>query len=197
MLRAGDRRPGKVGCDGAGGYTGQLRGVIDPEAALSQATSSMYQMLRSNPRDHVAFADLLTGDIFEPSGLKAPVTTGALESSALLKRFVAPDIQIDKQPWLSFGFQFHLVACDVGTCVPVTVIDHCDDRVRDADEVDIDCGGSCHACGFDARCGVGSDCQSNQCDNGICREPTCNDGIKDGFETGVDCGAYGCAACGT
>jgi hypothetical protein len=29
----------------------------------------------------------------------------------------------------------------------------------------------------------------------MCREPSCDDGIKDGFETGIDCGAYGCAAC--
>jgi hypothetical protein len=183
--------------DGAGGYTGQLRGVVDPAAALVRAVASTYQMLRSNPQDHVAFADLLTGDLFDHTGPKAPVTLGSLASSTLLKSFVAPDLWLDNQQWLSFGFQFHLVACDAGTCAPATVIDHCDDRVEDDDEIDVDCGGSCHACGFDARCVVGSDCQTGGCDHGICREPTCNDGLQDGFETGVDCGAYGCAACGT
>ena len=102
---------------------------------------------------------------------------------------------IDDQNWLSFGIIVHLVPCDDGTCAPATVIDHCDDRIQDGDETDIDCGGSCRACGFDTKCEVAADCQTGACDAGMCREPSCSDGIQDGFETGVDCGTYGCPAC--
>jgi hypothetical protein len=180
--------------DGSGGYTGQLRGVIDPEVAAEQAAISTYQMLRSNPHDHLGFADLLTRDIFSDKPPVA-VTLANIKASTLFTSLLAPDVSFGGTRWLSFGFQFHLVPCDAGTCAPVTVIDHCDDRIQDLDETDIDCGGSCHACGFDSQCLVAADCQSGACDTGMCREPSCSDGIQDGFETGVDCGTYGCSAC--
>ena len=181
--------------DGAGGYTGQLRGTIDPAVALKQAAASIYQMVRSNPKDHVDFVGLLTHTIFgDAPGV--PLTLVTIESSSIMQSLLASDISFDGAQALSFGFQFHMVPCEMGTCSPETVIDHCDDRVQDADETDIDCGGSCHACGFDAKCVAGTDCQSGGCEaNGICREPTCNDGVRDGFETGVDCGTYGCRPC--
>jgi len=180
--------------DGTGGYTGRLRGVIDPQIALDQAATAIYRMLRSNPHDHLWLSEILTQDLFgeDPA---VEVTLANIQTSSALKSLLAPDLQIDGQRWLSFGFGFHLVPCDEGSCAPATVIDHCDDRVQDADETDLDCGGSCRACGFDSRCAVGADCQSGACDAGMCREPTCTDGIQDGFEFGVDCGAYGCPAC--
>ena len=33
-----------------------------------------------------------------------------------------------------------------------------------------------------------SDCQSGVCTGGICQAPTCNDGVRNGSETDVDCG---------
>ena len=38
------------------------------------------------------------------------------------------------------------------------------------------------------------DCQSRACDAGSCRAATCSDGVRDGFESDVDCGGP-CAAC--
>lgn len=181
--------------DGSGGYTGQLRGLIDPAIALKQAALSTYQMLRANPHDHVDFAQILTGDILDSNAPHVEVTLANIEASPLFLALVGPDLTIDGAHWLSFGFGFHLVPCDAGTCAPATVIDHCDDRVQDDDETDIDCGGSCHACGFDTKCEVATDCQTVACDAGKCREPSCSDGIQDGFETGVDCGTFGCPAC--
>jgi hypothetical protein len=181
--------------DGSGGYECQLRGLVDPQVALVQAAQGVYQMLRANPHDHVDFADILTRNIFTTAP-SVEVTLANIEASSILKSLLATDLVIDHQNWLSFGIVVHLVPCDAGTCAPATVIDHCDDRVQDADETDIDCGGSCHACGFDTRCEVATDCQTGACDAGMCREPSCSDGIQDGFETDVDCGTYGCPACG-
>jgi len=65
---------------------------------------------------------------------------------------------------------------------------HCIDGKRDADEVDIDCGGNdCGACGG-AACTQDSDCQSGSCASGKCAEPTCSDGVWDGYESSLDCG---------
>src|SRR6201999_2241258 len=100
--------------------TGQLRGVIDPTVALRQAATSTYEMLRANPHDHVGFAEILTRDIFNNTP-PVEVTLVNIAASSLLRSLLAPDLTIDGAPWLSFGFGFHLVACDVGTCAPATV----------------------------------------------------------------------------
>ncbi|MBL0220968.1 MAG: hypothetical protein IPQ07_44745 [Myxococcales bacterium] len=38
-------------------------------------------------------------------------------------------------------------------------------------------------------CTTPADCQTGGCDSGTCRAPTCTDGLRDGFESDVDCGA--------
>jgi len=177
-----------------GGYTAKVRGMIDPQIALHQAALGTYQMLRANPHDHVGLAEILTRDIFT-NDAPIEVTVSNLETNSVLKSLLAPDQMVDGQRFLSIGIGLHLVPCDEGTCSATTVIDHCDDRVQDADESDGDCGGSCHACGYATKCVVATDCQTGACDAGMCREPSCSDGIQDGFEIGVDCGAYGCPAC--
>ena len=178
--------------DGSGGYTGQLRRVIDPAIALKQAALSTYQMLRANPHDHVDFAQILTGDIArqqraarravtlcehrgEPA-VPGPGRAGSPRSTAPIG--------------CRSGSAFTSCRATPARAHRRRVIDHCDDRVQDDDETDIDCGGSCHACGFDTKCEVATDCQTVACDAGKCREPSCSDGIQDGFETGVDCGTF-------
>jgi hypothetical protein len=49
-------------------------------------------------------------------------------------------------------------------------------------------------CGNGGHCGAGSDCASAVCTGGLCAAPSCGDGVKNGGETGVDCGGA-CAAC--
>ena len=44
-------------------------------------------------------------------------------------------------------------------------------------------------------CSVGADCSSTVCSAGLCKAPACNDVIKDGAETDIDCGGGTCAAC--
>lgn len=70
----------------------------------------------------------------------------------------------------------------------------CDDRVQNANESDVDCGGQCPLCDNGATCTVGADCNSGFCPVGLCREPTCDDGQRNGDESGVDCGGS-CGPC--
>ncbi|WP_437574898.1 formylglycine-generating enzyme family protein [Sorangium sp. So ce887] len=81
----------------------------------------------------------------------------------------------------------------------------CDNGVRDGDETDTDCGRgasprggnpACPPCADLQDCAVGSDCESLSCVAGRCLSPSCSDGVKNGNETGIDCGdlCAGCAA---
>jgi hypothetical protein len=168
--------------DGAGGYLAQVRGLIPGDVALHQAAIGLQHMVMSNPRDHhEAFLQFDKND-------DSQVTVDEVESDYTLSSLLAADVEYDGSTWLSFGFEVHLVPCDTGTCFPTAIVDHCDDRVRDGDESDIDCGGSCRACAFEAECTTAADCESAACDGGTCRAPTCSDGARDGLETGVDCG---------
>ncbi|AKJ00351.1 Hypothetical protein AA314_01977 [Archangium gephyra] len=65
----------------------------------------------------------------------------------------------------------------------------CADGLRNGDELDVDCGGSCQPCG-----GRGDTSGPSGCTGNACAAPTCTDGVKNGAETGVDCGG-GCPAC--
>jgi hypothetical protein len=51
---------------------------------------------------------------------------------------------------------------------------------------------NCGACGH--ACAAGQACVSGMCMNAA---PTCNDGVKNGTETGVDCGGNACQPCAT
>lgn len=72
----------------------------------------------------------------------------------------------------------------------------CADNVKNNDETDIDCGGaSCGAgnkCPEMKHCAKATDCKSGVCQVGVCQKPSCNDGVMNGMETGIDCGAQTC-----
>jgi len=68
---------------------------------------------------------------------------------------------------------------------------------------DLDCSGyDCRASGYTCAdallCGVDADCLSGQCTNvgQQTRCTSCNNGVKDGLESGVDCGGEECGGCG-
>ncbi len=65
---------------------------------------------------------------------------------------------------------------------------------------DVNCGGVCTNPASDpANCGgCGHVCPAgDSCVSGVCQAPSsCSDGMKDGTETGVDCGGGVCPACG-
>jgi hypothetical protein len=98
--------------------------------------------------------------------------------------------------------------CLAGMCFP-----HCQDNQKDADETDVDCGGStCPACGPGLQCAHPSDCSTgfchhicqcvtdatcpakNVCLAGMCF-PHCQDNRQDLDETGIDCGGADCPQC--
>ena len=79
--------------------------------------------------------------------------------------------------------------CSAGKCMAGScVTDTCTNSVKDGDESDIDCGGSCSKCGLGKVCTQHADCLSDACD-GIssltCEAPdTCGNGK---IETGEGC----------
>ncbi len=80
--------------------------------------------------------------------------------------------------------------CSGGTCQAPS----CSDGVKNGNETDVDCGGSCPACPMGDTCGVDTDCQSAVCSAGTCAAPSCIDGVQNEGETGVDCGGP-CPSC--
>jgi len=70
----------------------------------------------------------------------------------------------------------------------------CTDGIKNGDETDIDCGGSCSACENGKNCKINFDCLSSYCNLYKICEANCNNGAKDGDETDVDCGGS-CPAC--
>lgn len=49
-------------------------------------------------------------------------------------------------------------------------------------------------CGDGKACAKGGDCQSGVCPVAVCAAPKCDDKVKNGSETDIDCGG-GCAKC--
>jgi hypothetical protein len=82
------------------------------------------------------------------------------------------------------------LACVAGVCASPT----CSDGVRDGLEAGVDCGGSsrCGRCASGVMVGVSGlpgDCASGGIDSdGRCSWPSCDDGVKNGGESGIDCG---------
>jgi hypothetical protein len=74
----------------------------------------------------------------------------------------------------------------------------CSDKVQNGVETDIDCGGpTCDPCEEEARCSADSDCVSGVCEtaSSSCAPPACDDGVRNGDETDVDCGGTRCSSC--
>jgi alpha-tubulin suppressor-like RCC1 family protein len=72
---------------------------------------------------------------------------------------------------------------------------HCHNGVRDDGETAVDCGGECPPCEDGKGCETGADCQSLSCPSHTCVPARCDDMIKNGDETDVDCGGPSCAPC--
>ncbi len=73
----------------------------------------------------------------------------------------------------------------------------CENKVKDGEETDVDCGGSrCQKCLDGKNCIGNADCAGNSCNaQKKCVTPTCVDNIKNGAETDVDCGGGVCRPC--
>ena len=81
------------------------------------------------------------------------------------------------------------ICTEAGTCGTEPT---CADETANGGETDIDCGGptECPRCNVGRRCEDDSDCESNLCTpEGRCDAiATCDDEIRNGLETDVDCG---------
>jgi hypothetical protein len=69
----------------------------------------------------------------------------------------------------------------------------CGNHVKDGDETDVDCGGSCGPCADGKVCLAGQDCANQVCTGGVCTH-SCSDGVQNGDEIYVDCGGS-CPLC--
>ena len=79
-------------------------------------------------------------------------------------------------------------SCSKGSCQPTS----CTDGVKNGTETDVDCGSSCSKpCANGLGCVHGNDCTSQVClaTTHLCQAPSCTDGVKNGSEPTVDCGA--------
>jgi hypothetical protein len=78
----------------------------------------------------------------------------------------------------------------------------CSDTMKDGNETAVDCGGpDCGKCPNNSPCSLPRDCESGVCAAAsagavkTCRPPDCMDGVKNGNETGKDCGGPTCPKC--
>lgn len=98
--------------------------------------------------------------------------------------------------------------CASGSCIDRTCqMPTCSDNVKNAAESDVDCGGPCAPCRAGRDCHVDADCvdsvcaaeaacesEGEDCPTPFCQLATCTDRVKNGDETGVDCGSA-CEKC--
>jgi hypothetical protein len=84
--------------------------------------------------------------------------------------------------------------CAGGTCTsaPPEPAPTSTDGKKNADESDVDCGGTqtnAPRCATDKGCNVAADCESKVCSPALrCAAPTATDHVQNGDETDVDCG---------
>ncbi|MFO0757186.1 MAG: hypothetical protein U0359_11895 [Byssovorax sp.] len=90
--------------------------------------------------------------------------------------------------------------CVGGVCSVVAAT--CSDGLKNGNESDVDCGGpTCPKCPIGGACTGAADCTIvggfAQCQNNICIVPNspCNDKVKNGTETDIDCGGGNCGKC--
>jgi len=71
----------------------------------------------------------------------------------------------------------------------------CTDGMQNQGESDIDCGGPCNPCSRGKMCNQDADCQTLNCDSGVCDWALqCSNSVLDPPETDIDCGGI-CPTC--
>ncbi len=176
-----------LGTDGAGGYDAVLRGGLPAAEAQMVAYEGVLEMMNTNPQGHTVFHRVLDAN------MDGELTVAEVSDSSLLGLLLRADVKLGGEDHLSFAFGAHFGPNQVTTPPD----EPCADRIKDGDESDIDRGGTnaaCPRCTAGAMCTLPEDCQTGGCTNGRCRAATCTDGVRDGFEGDIDCGA-GCPKC--
>lgn len=121
--------------DDTGGFRGELHGVVAHPDAVDATGVGMADMIAAAPADHVDFIHLLDQD------RDGVITPNEVVTSSIMVTFLSPDVMYDGVYVLSIGFRFHLTPCPEGRCEMPMI--SCFNRVRDGDEIGIDCGGAC------------------------------------------------------
>ena len=186
-----DRYQIDLTANGTGGFVGRINGTIPPADVVADLFPAFDQMLRNHPRS--TFIHLFDLD------RDGKITVDELRQSRLIQSLTAPDVEVGvpantNKDRFSFGVSLTLVPCADEACTHARPAPSCFDRVRNGDERDVDCGGSCGPCSGGAACVHDADCAPLACDGGTCRAPSCFDGLRNGFEVDIDCGP-GCAPC--
>jgi hypothetical protein len=175
--------------DGEGGFDASIHGAVPTGSAFDLAVHrGISQTIASDPAEHRVMMNLFD------TNKDGDLTVAEVTNNSLLRSLLAPDVTLHGRNALSVGFRAHLRPCADEQCLSSVPFDHCFDRLRDGDETDVDCGGSCRGCEAGAACAVADDCETVACDAGSCGPPSCTNGARDGLETEVDCGG-GCPGC--
>jgi hypothetical protein len=188
----------------ADGYTGIMRGGFREEHAREVAFNGLIQMFQNEPERHLVFSrgiDTNHDGIVSREEVDASVIAILVQADVDLfdGSRLAPHSGSQDNDCISVAFQFHLSPTEPSG----TPQNMCRDRSRNGDETSSDCGGSCQKCWDGSSCLVDADCQSNSCIPGgshdigtgfICATATCSDGVRDAFESDIDCGGP-CTPC--
>jgi formylglycine-generating enzyme required for sulfatase activity len=135
----------------------------------------------------------------DEAGVVTPVDEGGTTAEAgPLPDGALPDTSVPQPKCTKSG------DCASGVCNQATgqcVAADCKDGVKNAVETDLDCGGGdCPKCDVAKACKVAGDCVSGVCidpdgKGKKCQAPTSTDMVKNGNETGVDCGGTANPTC--
>jgi hypothetical protein len=120
-------------------------------------------------------------------------STSCVSGKCACKPLTCAQIPTQCGPSLSDG-------CGAKIACPCAAL--CMDKKLDGQETSADCGGpDCKPCGDGLTCTLPRDCTSGVCHPAstgavaTCRPVACNDKIRNGAETDVDCGGATCAGC--
>ncbi|MDQ3339627.1 MAG: hypothetical protein M4D80_31050 [Myxococcota bacterium] len=188
--------------DGVGGFDAIIRGGIRQTDARPISYVGLTQMFETEPERHLVFQRQVdTNRDGSMSDAELEESVIALLVTADIQLFdgtrYAPKPMPTQKDSLSIAFGVHLTPCPAGRCSTAVPTNTCRDRIRDAAETDVDCGGpTCQRCWDGLACTVPTDCQSNACVANKCAPSTCTNNVRDGYESDVDCGST-CATCAT
>jgi hypothetical protein len=190
--------------------------------------SVVHQGVLRSPFAHLRFACLallgvgtvlaactLTSDDYEPkllavqrqlqpdSGVAAPVPPACADAAQCCAALPCPTDQICVAGTCGPGSgAAGAPACTGTDCSmpePLPLAASCEDKLRNQDETDTDCGGSCaQSCAVGQRCAGDTDCaQGAFCspESARCESVSCSDNVRNGSEILADCGGGECAGC--
>jgi hypothetical protein len=181
----------ELNSDGQGGYDGRVFALIPSESVERALVDGLTQALNAHPESQPFFYPYLN------SNRDRAVSRDEVLNDRLVKDLIEAELKLapDGSAFIgqTFGFGFHLQPCNSGTCL-LRPIASCYDLVKNGDESDVDCGGSCGPCIGGRSCLIAADCVYHGCDQGTCLGATCADGIGGVWESDIDCGIT-CVAC--